>query len=168
MTERKPTEIPKSIVSFAWMLLKTWWTLVPVAILSCYVTISGLVKASRSVRWKTWWDGLTVPSLFGWQTLAIIVLVSLIVVLIVRSFQMLQSQAEEISEARNAEGWLALSREARQLEEEIAALEKLLPESKGVWVTPAVKVGKDEYDFRREKIARKKAYLKEVKERMKR
>ena len=81
------------------------------------------------------------------------------------------SQVNEMASLRQVErkeGFLDLLREKQRLEEEIATLENGLPENVGMSIRPVLKVGKDNEDYLREEIARKKENLKEVVERMKR
>jgi hypothetical protein len=61
--------------------------------------------------------------------------------------------------------WLDLFKEKLRLEEELASLEAQIP---SIRVVPVIKIGKDDVDFLREKIGRKKNEIKQIDERMKR
>jgi len=61
--------------------------------------------------------------------------------------------------------WLDLFKEKLRLEEELASLEAQIP---SIRVVPVIKIGKDDVDFLREKIGRKKNEIKQIGERMKR
>ena len=166
MAEGKNTQLPKDCLSFSWRLFKSWWSLVPVGLLTAYGTISSWIEKFGSVEQKTWWAGL-LRSRFGWQTLLIAILLSALGVAIARSHQILLEQAEEIAglkQAQNRESWLQLFDIQRSLEQEIAALEMNMPT---ITVRPQIKVGKDIHDFAQDEIERKKKYLKQIIDRMK-
>jgi hypothetical protein len=55
--------------------------------------------------------------------------------------------------AAGNESWLELFKEKKVLEEDLASLEAQVP---AVWISPALKLGKDDLDFLREKIERRK------------
>jgi hypothetical protein len=60
--------------------------------------------------------------------------------------------------------WLELFKEKQRLEEELELLEAQIP---SFTVVPAIKIGKDDTDFLREKIERKKKEIIQIDERMK-
>lgn len=166
MSEHKTTQLPNSSLSYIWLLFKTWWTLVPVGLLTAYGVVTSLVDKLGLPEQKAWWDGL-LRSRFGWQSLFILALVSALIVVIEHSHQILHSLAEEISDLKsklqNSGEWLKLFAIQKSLEQEIASLEMNIP---AVQVTPAIKIGKDTLDFAEEEIERKKKYLKQITDRM--
>lgn len=70
------------------------------------------------------------------------------------------ASAPAVSKAEPADPWLSLIQRRRQLEEELQPLLEI--EECGIKITPAIKLGKDESDYRKERIARLRRDIDEI------